>query len=39
MQQTTAINETLLGLLLAVLGLIVTGYLILKRKKARKKST
>jgi LPXTG-motif cell wall-anchored protein len=38
MQQTTPINETLVGLFLAVLGLTVAGYLVLKRKKAREKT-
>jgi LPXTG-motif cell wall-anchored protein len=38
MQQTNPVNETLLGLLLAVLGLIVAGYVVLKRKKAKEKS-
>jgi hypothetical protein len=37
MQQTNSVNETLLGLLLAVLGLIVAGYVVLKRKKAKEK--
>jgi hypothetical protein len=37
MQQTNLINGTLVGLLLAVLGLTVAGYLVLKRKKAKEK--
>jgi LPXTG-motif cell wall-anchored protein len=37
MQQTTPVNETLVGLLLAVLALTVAGYLVLKRKKAKEK--
>jgi hypothetical protein len=37
MQQTNPVNETLVGSLLAVLGLIVAGYVVLKRKKAKEK--
>jgi hypothetical protein len=37
MEETNPINETLLGLILAVLGSIVAGYLVLKRKKAKEK--
>jgi hypothetical protein len=37
MQQTNLINGTLVGLLLAVLGLTVAGHLVLKREKAKEK--